>query len=82
MEITRASRGLSAIAQLLVSFTIRVRRSRGKMYIGHAAYVCLTLPHCIPTLLHGPGCNLEDGRVSSSCALLGGFAIGARVSLL
>jgi len=36
----------------------------------------------IPTLLHGPGCKLGDGRVSSSCALLGGFAIGARVSLL
>jgi len=22
--------------------------------------VCLSDPHCIPTLLHGPGCNLGE----------------------
>ena len=27
------------------------------------ARVCLFLPRRIPTLLHGPGCNLGDGRV-------------------
>jgi len=45
--------------------------------------VCLSVcssPHS--TLLHGPGYNLGNGRGSPSCALLGGFAIGARVSFL
>jgi len=45
--------------------------------------VCLSVPRRIPTLLHGPGCNLEEWEgVPSSCALLGGLAIGAGVSLL
>ena len=56
------------------------------MYIGHARLcVCLSaLPAFpFPTLLHGPGCNLEEWYgVPSSYALFGGFAIGARVSLL
>ena len=42
--------------------------------------VCVSVPHRIPTLLHGPGCKLVG--VPSSCAPLGGFAIGAWVSLL
>jgi len=54
---------------------------RGEMYIDHGR-LCLSVPRRIPTLLHGPGCNLGNGRVPSSCALFGGFAIGARVSLL
>jgi len=46
--------------------------------------VCLSVcPWPYSTLLHGPGCKLgEWWGVLSSCALLGGFAIGARVSLL
>jgi len=37
----------------------------------------------MPTLLRGPGCNLGQWwRVPPSCALLGGFAIGAQVLLL
>jgi len=37
----------------------------------------------MPTLLHGPGCNVGDWYgMPPSCALLGGFAIGARVVLL
>ena len=49
--------------------------------------VCLSVPRRIPTLLHGPGCNLGEmvargQEVLSSCARLGGFAIGARVSLI
>jgi len=37
----------------------------------------------MPTLLHGPGCNLAEWYgMPSSCALLCGFAIGARVALL
>ena len=45
--------------------------------------VCL-IPRRIPTLLRGPGCNLGNGiyGVPSSCAILGGFETGARVSLL
>ena len=45
--------------------------------------VCLSVPRRIPTLLHGPGCNFGKWYgVPASCALLCGFAIGARVSLL
>ena len=64
--------------------TFRVRRSRGKMYIGHGRLcVCLSVPCRIPTLLHRPGCKLGNGwGVSSSCAVLGRFAIGAWVSSL
>jgi len=43
--------------------TFRVRRNRGEMYIGHGRLcVCLSLPRRIPTLLHGPECNLGNGR--------------------
>jgi len=44
--------------------------------------VCLSVPRRIPTLLHGPGVTWGMVGVTSSCTLLGGFAIGARVSLL
>jgi len=45
--------------------------------------VCLSVPGRMPTLLHGPGCNLGEWQgMSPSCALFGGFEIGARVSLL
>jgi len=40
--------------------TFHVRRSQDEMYIGHSRlYVCLS-PCRIPTLLHGPGCNLGN----------------------
>ena len=33
------------------------------MYIGHSRLcVCVSVPRRIPTLLHGPECNLENGR--------------------
>ena len=56
------------------------------MYIGHGHLcvclsLCLSVPRRISTLLHGPGCNLGEWY-GMSRALLGGFAIGARVSLL
>jgi len=39
--------------------TFRVRRSRGEMYSGHGRLcVCLSVPRCIPALLHGPGCTV------------------------
>jgi len=52
------------------------------MYIGHAR-LCPSVPRRIPALMHVPVCNLGEWYgMPSSCALLGGFAIGARVSLL
>jgi len=56
-----------------------VRHSRGEMHIVLATGVCVSvclIPRRIPTLLRGPGCNLGE------LYILGGFAIGARVSLL
>ena len=46
--------------------------------------VCVSVRVHMPTLFHGPGCNLGGmvGDAPNSCALLGGFAIGARVALL
>ena len=46
-------------------FTFRLRRSRGEMYTSHARLcvcmcVCVSDPRRIPTLLHGPGCNLGE----------------------
>jgi len=58
------------------------------MHCGHARLsvcvcVCLSVRGRMPTLLHGPGCNLGSGRgYPPSCALLGGSAIGAWVALL
>jgi len=71
------------LALCLVTF--RVSRRPREMYCGHARLcvclcVCLSVRARMPTLLHGPGCNLgEWSAMPPSCALLGGFAIGARV---
>ena len=56
-------------------------RRRRKMNIGHARLcVCLSVPRRIPTLLHETGRNFGEWQVvQSSCALLGGFAIGEQV---
>jgi len=64
--------------------TFRMRHSWSKMCIGHGHLcVCLSVFHRIPTLLHGPGCNLGEWYgVPCSCALLGRFAIDAQVLLL
>jgi len=43
-----------------VFITFRVSRRRREMYIGHArlcVFLCVSVPRCIPTLLHGPECN-------------------------
>jgi len=45
--------------------TFRVRRSQSKMYTVVTAVwvsVCLTVPRRIPTVLHGPGCKLGNGK--------------------
>jgi len=64
--------------------TFRVSRRRHEMYSDHDRLcVSVSVHRRIPTLLYGPGCNLGEWQgVPSSCALSGGFAIGARVLLL
>jgi len=64
--------------------TFRVRHSRGEMYIGHVRLcVCLSVPRRIPTLLHGPGCNLEEWEeVPLVVHYWVDLEIGAQVSLL
>jgi len=71
--------------------TFYLRHSQGEMYNGHghlcvclSVYLSLSLSLAsFPHLLHGPICNFGEWYgVPSSCALLGGFAIGAWVSLL
>ena len=48
---------LSADTGLLVTF--RVSRRRREMYWSRAS-ACLSVRGRMPTLLHGPGCNLEQ----------------------
>ena len=41
--------------------TVRVSRRRREMYCGHERLcVCLSVRGRMPTLLHGPGCNLGE----------------------
>ena len=65
--------------RLLIMF--RIRHSQAWLWPSVCVCLCVWCC-CIPTLWHAPGCNLGDGRGCSSCALLGGFAIGAWISLL
>ena len=52
-----------AFAHISSFITFCVSRRLRKMYCGHARLcVCLSVPRRIPTLLHGPGCNLGNGR--------------------
>jgi len=63
--------------------TFRLRCGQGEMYIGHGVFVCPSLaafPHYCTD--RDVTWGMVGARVPSSCALLGGFAIGARVSLL
>jgi len=47
---------------VLITLRIMSRRQR-EMYCGHARLcVCLSVRGRMPTLLHGPGCNLGSGR--------------------
>ena len=51
------------------------------MYIGHAR-LSVSVRGGMSTLLHGPGCNLGSDSGCPLIVQLGGFVIGARVSLL
>jgi len=43
-------------------------RRRREMYCGHARLcVCVSVRGCMPSPLHGPGCNFENGM---GCPLL------------
>ena len=58
----------------------RRRHENEEMCSGHGRLcvcVCLSVPRRIPALLRKPGCNLGMVWVPASCALLGGFAVGA-----
>jgi len=55
------------------------------MYTVLVTSICVSVSVCVSVCrrLHGPGCNLENGRgMPSSCALLGGFTICARVGFV
>jgi len=61
--------GLRSLLDFLCMLTtFHVRHSRGEMYSGDGRLcVCLSVPHCIPTLLHRPRCRLGNG---GGCALV------------
>ena len=49
------------LAGLLSLITFRVSRRPQEMYCGHARLcVCLSVRGRMPTLFHGPGCNLAE----------------------
>ena len=61
------SMGLTVLLSSLPIFTFRVSRRQREMYSGHARLseclcVCVSVRGRMPTLLHGPGCNLGSGR--------------------
>jgi len=78
--------GYGAAGSLWQTITFRVRRSRAEIYSGHDhLYVCVSV--CLSLAAFPHYCTVPDvtwgmAGVSSSCALLCGFAIGARVSFL
>jgi len=48
-------------SQLSVVITFRVSRRPREVYCGHARLsVCVSVRGRMPTLLHGPGCNLGE----------------------
>ena len=67
-----------------IIITFRLSRRRREMHCVHPRLrACLSVCGRMPTLLHGPGCNLgEWWGMPPSCTLLGGFAIAAWVALL
>jgi len=63
---------------LLYDYILHESYTTWNVYQSHAS-VCLSVRRRISTLLQWPGWKLGDGTGAPSCALLGRFAIGARV---
>ena len=58
-HVTQGARYIVLAVSRLIIF--RVSRRRREMYCGHARLcVCLSVRGRLPTLLHGPGRNLEE----------------------
>ena len=56
-------KGVGQSLGLMTVITFCVSRRRRKMYCGHARLcVCVSVRGRMPTLLHGPRCNLGSGR--------------------
>ena len=69
--------GALQITGIVITFS--VRHSRGEMYWPSTALcvsVCLSVPRRIPTLLHGPGCNLRNGRGALELCTIGRICNG------
>jgi len=76
---------LQIAAWKLALCACRKRQSlHGGSWLESAAPLCTEklVAQLVPILLHRPGCNLRNGRGCRLVVLLGGFAIGAHVSLL
>jgi len=56
--VTFPAAELMPISQNQIIITFRVSHSRGKCILVTA--VCVSVPHRIPTLLHGPGCKVRE----------------------
>jgi len=63
----------------LLYFVWAIAEAKCRLVAAFSVSVCLSVHHHIPTLMHGPGCKLREWyEVPCSCAVLSGFAIGAR----
>jgi len=87
LEFAYITDPLLIAAALFLSFVLGVAEAKcilaTAVCVSACLSVCVSVVCRIPTLLHGPGCNLGGMvGVTSSCALFGGFTIGAQVSLL
>ena len=83
-NITRTrnvSEYMLVVVACLVTFRVSCRETTRNVLWSRAS-VCLSVRGRMPTLLHGPGCNSGEWKgMLPSYALLGGFAIGARVAM-
>jgi len=66
-----------------LSWLVRVSRIVDEMYCGHPRlFVCLTVSLSVYLRLHAYAIVICGVVEDAPCAVLGGFAIGARVALL
>jgi len=74
-------------SHLFITFRVRRSRRQGEMYIGHGRlYVCVSIcPSPVVAFPHyctDPDVTWRNGRECQYLFTIGGFASGARVSLL